>query len=205
MFLWSTCEKVEQKKGHTGERSRRQWEGKLVGFIMGHSRHQALALIDLSVVQRAEPRGPLEGSLGCKYNGVFLLHLLDRHTDTGGSDGKKGDRGKRESNVSLFLPFALWSYWFLIVRYLLYNLLQLFLLSWSNYAGWPDLFIADTEWMNYIFYQNKIYNKWKKVGHKDHGTCRQSLTSRYFNTIYCHGLVGFWLLCKLVLITCFKK
>lgn len=59
------------------------------GFIMGHSRRQALALIDLWVMQRAQPRGPLEGSLGCKYNSVFLLHRLGRDTDKGGSDRKK--------------------------------------------------------------------------------------------------------------------
>lgn len=55
------------------ERSERR-EGHLYWFIMGHRRHQALALIDLRVMQRAQPRGPLEGSLGCKYNRVFLLH-----------------------------------------------------------------------------------------------------------------------------------
>lgn len=65
---------------------KRSW----LGFIMGHSRHQDLALIDLWVMQRAQPRGPLEGSLGCKYNSVFLLHTLVRDTDKGGSDrGKK--------------------------------------------------------------------------------------------------------------------
>lgn len=69
---------------------------------MGHSRHQALALIDLWVVQRAQPRGPLEGSLGCKYNSVYLKLSLDRHTDKGGSDRKKRVRGNREMEPSSF-------------------------------------------------------------------------------------------------------
>ena len=60
---------------------------------MGHSRRRALALIDLWVMQRAQPRGPLEGSLGCKYNSVFLLHTSDRNTDKRGSDREKRDRG----------------------------------------------------------------------------------------------------------------
>lgn len=69
---------------------------------MGHSRRRALALIDLWVMQRAQPRGPLEGSLGCKYNSVFLLHTLDRHTDKGESDTKKRDRGNREMEPASF-------------------------------------------------------------------------------------------------------
>lgn len=66
---------------------------------MGHSRHQALALIDLWVMQRAQPRGPLEGSLGCKYNSVYSL---DRHIDKGGSDGKKRVKGNRYMESASF-------------------------------------------------------------------------------------------------------
>lgn len=46
---------------------------------MGHCRRWALALIDLWVVQRAQPRVPLEGSLGCKYNSVFAAHTRQTH------------------------------------------------------------------------------------------------------------------------------
>jgi len=69
---------------------------------MGHSRRRALALIDLWVMQRAQPRGPLEGSLGCKYTSVFLLHTLDRHTDKGGSWRTERDRGGRETGSASF-------------------------------------------------------------------------------------------------------
>lgn len=46
---------------------------------MGHCRRWALALIDLWAVQRAQPRVPLEESLGCKYNSVFAAHTRQTH------------------------------------------------------------------------------------------------------------------------------
>lgn len=86
---------------------------------MGHSRRRALALIDLWVLQRAQPRGPLEVSLGCKYNSVFLLHTLDRHTDKGGSDRGTGETEKQNLPLSVIhlLIFSVP----LIVYYSLYN------------------------------------------------------------------------------------
>lgn len=93
---------VWEKEGSDSEKV--SWSG----FIMGHSRGQALALIDLWVMRRAQPRGPLEGSLGCKYNSVFLLHTRDRDTDKGGSDRRRGTGGKEIT--CLFLSFTFWSF-----------------------------------------------------------------------------------------------
>lgn len=75
---------------------------------MGHSRHQALALIDLRVVQRAQPRGPLEGSLGCKYNSVFLWRKLDRHAGKGEVRVRRGtgETGKWSLSLSYCLLLA---------------------------------------------------------------------------------------------------
>lgn len=98
------------RKEGSGDSEEVSWPG----LLMGHSRRQALALIDLWVMQRAQPRGPLEGSLGCKYNSVFLLHTLDRDTDKGGGDRKKGEcvnvcvsGGGARKIVRLFLSFNL--------------------------------------------------------------------------------------------------
>lgn len=103
MRRWGADEgHVWEKEGSDSEKV--SWSG----FIMGHSRRQALALIDLWVMQRAQPRGPLEGSLGCKYNSVFLLHTLDRDTDKGGSDRRRGTGGKEIT--CLFLSVTFWSF-----------------------------------------------------------------------------------------------